>query len=285
MVSTDRQRNHWGGFGIHHGAAPLLIDMMRYAHLRVGGTLGAPDAGMGPQSIRPGGDPMLPRTSQTLRTARAVTCALLVMPLMVGCPRHGTDSPGAHSSEAQPEYKTLGEALKSARRPESWEMVLTTPEGKEVGRQLVCYERGLPRRAVLSEENHRLYIFFDRQIQVRYTPSDKGCVAAPTITFDGMGDVPPADAGLYAPESLITGVEMVDGVECWMATGAIGRRNPLVILAIDKSTGLVRELASIRGRLTVTTQRINRIRPQEFELPEGAELPPLSSEPASRPGR
>jgi len=209
------------------------------------------------------------------RAAQPVALFLAVAIVLAGCPRGGTVSPDGAPGEKQFERETLAEVLEATRRPRGWEMVISTPEGKEVGRQLVLYERGEPVRVVLAEDDLRVYMLFDRTLQVHYTPSDKSYVATPAITFDGIGNIPPADAGLYDPLSPVVGVETIDGVECWIVQGVVGRRNPAVILAIDKKTGLVREFATMNGTLKVATKRIDGVEMRDTELPEGVELPPV----------
>lgn len=213
------------------------------------------------------------RVAQPVALLLAVTLAVTLV--VAGCPRGNTGAPDGTPGEKQFEHETLGEVLETTRRPRGWEMVISTPDGKEVGRQLVRYERGEPVRVVLGEEDLRVYMLFDRTLQVHYTPSDKSYVATPAITFDGIGNIPPADAGLYDPQSPVVGVETIDGVECWIVQGVVGRRNPAVILAIDKKTGLVRELATMNGTLEVATKRIDGVEMRDTELPEGVELPPV----------
>ncbi len=218
---------------------------------------------------------MIRGMSTAWRAAQPIALSIVLAAMLAGCPRSGTGSPDATPAEEHFEHETLGEVLEATRRPRGWEMVISTPEGKEVGRQLVLYERGEPVRVVLGEDDLRVYMLFDRTLQVHYTPSDKSYVATPAITFDGIGNIPPADAGLYDPQSPVVGVETIDGVECWIVQGVVGRRNPAVILAIDKKTGLVHELATMNGTLKVTTKRIDGVEMRDTELPEGVELPPV----------
>ncbi|HCU34225.1 MAG TPA: hypothetical protein DGT21_01910 [Armatimonadetes bacterium] len=218
---------------------------------------------------------MIRGISAAWRTVQPVALSIVVALAVAGCPRGGTGSPDGTADEKQFDYQTLGEVLDATRRPRGWEMVISTPDGKEVGRQLARYDRGKPVRAVLSEGDLRVYMFFDRSMQVHYTPSDKSYVATEAITFDGIGNVPPADAGLYDPGSPVVGLETIDEAECWIVEGVVGRRNPVVILAIDRKTGLVRELATMNGTLKVTSRRIDGVELRDTELPEGVDPPPM----------
>ena len=208
------------------------------------------------------------RRLQTVPCVLALAMALAL--LHAGCTRK--TPPGALENH-EFESMTLADALGAARRPGSWEMVVSTPEGQEVGRQLARYKSGKPERVILSEGDLRIYLLYDIDYQVNYKPSDRSYSGAPVISYDSLGIVPPADAGLYEPASPILGVEVIQGEECWIVDAVIGRRNPPVILAIEKQSGLVRELATINGKLIVTTQRVNRVGEADFELPSGVEIP------------
>lgn len=211
-----------------------------------------------------------------------LTCVLLLAAALIaaaaGCPRQEPDqtampdvpptdqAPGPEAIAPVPESATtLSDAIAAFRRPASFEMTITEPDGQTSQTMAVKLDGTNP-VAFKSETPEAIFLVsVPDKAMYRYDPKDNTALKMP-LTEQGLGDYPnPYE--FENPEAKMTGTETIGSVDCWVVEVTEGGGGKVWV---GKADGLPRQMQQGEEITKLAYSRINEIPDSEFALPEGA---------------
>jgi len=231
--------------------------------------------------------------------------AALAVGLLAGCPGQpepevtagvGPEEPAdagvtpegsAPSTEAAPstgQVSKLGDVL--ARMPQSFAatVTMTSADGQSQSMSIAMQMRdGQPLRmkSAAAEEQGVLVVDYEAKKMYSWDSAKGEGVVLPLSDVEANApENPYADVD---PEREITGSEVIDGVECWIAE-MTNDQGQTVTTWYAKADGLVRKVTIDGTTITYAYSQIGEVPDSEFAVPEGISLTDMSDMPGMPTG-